>query len=31
MKGVLQRKTSVISLPAMVLYKIRFVWYNILA
>ena len=31
MKGVLQRKTSVISLPAMVLYKIRYVWYNTLA
>ena len=31
MKGVLQRKTSAISLLAMVLYKIRYVWYNTLA
>ena len=31
MEGVSQRKTSENSLPAMVLYKIRFVWYNILA
>lgn len=31
MEGVSQRKTSENSLLAMVLYKIRFVWYNILA
>jgi hypothetical protein len=31
MEGVSQRKTSENSIPAMVLYKIRFVWYNILA
>lgn len=31
MEGVSQRKTYEKSIPAMVLYKIRFVWYNILA